>query len=258
MSFLFFYIFVLLAYSYGLFIIMSGVPNLLTEFPTLQEVMFELLLVGCGVDSRMSSDTIGKEFDMAGYNPLFFHLLFTSYILVTLVGLLNLVIASMVDSYQKFTETDNQGWLQHSLKMTRNSEASYQISSQIFRPLFKCLKIIDRKVREEIFKDLEGETFENGKKIDRTKKPDDDNKNKIEKHERDKSIKGGVKGEIAQKQLTDPTKTGNIDNKERFLGDDKWIHNQNKIQSETKTGHFIIEMSSKQAHSMIEKLSAGK
>ena len=114
---------------------MSGVPNLLQEFPTLQEVMFELLLVGCGVESRMSSDIIGKEFDMAGYSPLFFHLLFTSYILVTLVGLLNLVIASMVDSYQKFSETDNHGWLQHSLKMTRNSEASYVISSLVFRPL---------------------------------------------------------------------------------------------------------------------------
>ena len=86
-----------------------------------------------------------------------------SYILVTLVGLLNLVIASMVDSYKKFTETDNQGWLQHSLKMTRNSEASYQISSQIFRPLFKRLKIIDGKVREESsWESCERHTYEHG------------------------------------------------------------------------------------------------
>ena len=83
MSFLFFYIFVLLAYSYGIFIIMSGVPNLLKDFPTLQEVMFELLLVGCGVESRMSSDTIGKEFEIGWLQPFVlsftFHELYPRY-----------------------------------------------------------------------------------------------------------------------------------------------------------------------------------
>ena len=198
MSFLFFYIFVLLAYSYGLYIVMSGIPNLLREFPTLQEVMFELLLVGCGVDSRMSSDVIAEEFEMAGYNPLFFHFLFTSYIIITLVGLLNLVIASMVDSYQKFNETDNHGWLQHSLKMSHNSVASYAICSLIFQPLFspKFLNIIDRNVREETHKDL-------------------------------------------------ISNSGDTDTK-------------GEIELDFKTGHFIIEMNSKQAHNMIEKLSAGK
>ena len=88
------------------------------------------------------------------------------------------------------------------------------------------------------------------KKLIELKKPDDDNQNKIEKHERDKSTKGSVKGEIARKQLT------NVGDKNSQ--DDKWVHNQNKIDSSTKTGHFIIEMSSKQAYSMIEKLSANK
>ena len=151
MSFLFFYIFVLLAYSHGIFIILSTVPSLSQEYPTLNNVLFELLLVGCGADSRMSSDDIGSEFEKVGSDPLLFKLLFTSYIIVTMVGLLNLIIASMCDSYKKFTETDNQGWRQHSLKMSRNSIASYFISSKLLHPMFKTLKITEQRVWQERF-----------------------------------------------------------------------------------------------------------
>ena len=156
MSFLFFYIFVLLAYSFGLYIIMSGVSTLAQEFPDLTDVMFELLLVGVGVESRMSSNEIAVEFTRAGYNPLFFHFLFTSYIVVTLVGLLNLVIASMVDSYQKFCKTNNHGWLQHSLKMSQNNAASHWLSDVCCGPVSKYLKVIDKYVKEETTGNLFG------------------------------------------------------------------------------------------------------
>ena len=146
MSFLFFYIFVLLAYSHGLFIVMSSVPSLSQDYQSLNTVMFELLLVGCGADSRMSSDDIAGEFEKVGIDSMLFKFLFTSYIIVTMVGLLNLIIASMCDSYKKFTETDNQGWRQHSLKLSRNSIASYFISSKILHPLFKKLTIIEKNV----------------------------------------------------------------------------------------------------------------
>ena len=151
MSFLFFYIFVLLAYSHGIYIVLSTVPSLSQEYSTLNNVLFELLLVGCGADSRMSSDDIGSEFEKVGSDPLLFKFLFTSYIIVTMVGLLNLIIASMCDSYKKFTETDNQGWRQHSLKMSRNSIASYFISSKLLQPLCKKLKITEQRVWQERF-----------------------------------------------------------------------------------------------------------
>ena len=151
MSFLFFYIFVLLAYSHGIYIVLSTVPSLSQEYPNLNNVLFELLLVGCGADSRMSSEDIGSEFEKIGDDPLLFKFLFTSYIIVTMVGLLNLIIASMCDSYKKFTETDNQGWRQHSLKMSRNSIVSYFISSKLLHPMFKKLEIIEQRVRQEKF-----------------------------------------------------------------------------------------------------------
>ena len=254
MSFLFFYIFVLLAYSYGLFIVMSGIPNLLQEFPTLQEVMFELLLVGCGVDSRMSTDGIGEEFEMAGYNPLFFHFLFTSYIIITLVGLLNLVIASMVDSYQKFSETDNHGWLQHSLKMSHNSMASYAICSLIFQPLYKRLRIIDRHVREETHGHL---TSNSGDADTKGKTEGDDQQNT-------KSDLDGKK--IAEKELNtyeagdkgDGKENSKLGSMNKNLKDEQFKLKESKATPDFKTGHFIIEMNSKQAHNMIEKLSVSK
>ena len=149
MPFLFFYIFVLLAYSHGIWIVLSSVPSLAQEYPTLTSVMFELLLVGCGADSRMSSDDIGTEFEKVAIDPLVFKLLFTSYIIVTVVCLLNLIIASMCDSYKKFTETVNPGRRQHSLKMSRNTVASYFIGSKLLQPIFKKLKITERRVWEE-------------------------------------------------------------------------------------------------------------
>ena len=151
LPFLFFYIFVLLAYSHGICIVLSSVPSLAQEYPSLNSVMYELLLVGRGADSRMSSDDIGTEFEKVAIDPLIFKLLFTSYIIVTVVCLLNLIIASMCDSYKKFTETDSPGWRQHSLKMSRNSTASYFIGSKLLQPVFKKLRITEQRVWQERF-----------------------------------------------------------------------------------------------------------
>ena len=140
MSFLSFYVFILLAYSYGMFIIISSVPSLLQKYPTVANVMFELLLVGCGADPHNSYD-MGAEFKKAGlHRYLLFNTLFTSYIIITMVGLLNLIITSMCESYKKFTQRDNQGWLQHCIKMSHNSTWSYAISSKLLHCLFKKSK----------------------------------------------------------------------------------------------------------------------
>ena len=85
-SFLFFYIFVLLAFSNAIYAIMTWVPSLMEQYDDVNDVMYELLLVGCGASSRMSSED-ANEFDRLGYSSLMFKILFTSYILITLVGL---------------------------------------------------------------------------------------------------------------------------------------------------------------------------
>ena len=111
--------------------------------------MYELFLVGCGASSKMSSEDIEKEIEKVGTNPFWFKFLFTSYIIVTLVGLLNFIIASMCDSYTKFTETNNHGWRQHDLKMSHSRVVSFFVSTRIRHPLFKKLSITERFVRNK-------------------------------------------------------------------------------------------------------------
>ena len=89
---------VLLAYSHGMYIVMSSIPVLSLEHSTIGNVMYEFLLVGYGASSKMSSEDIEKEIEKVGMNLFWFKFLFTSYIIVTLVGLLNFIIASMCDS----------------------------------------------------------------------------------------------------------------------------------------------------------------
>ena len=148
-SFLFFYIFVLLAFSNAIYAIMTWVPSLMEQYDDVYDVMYELLLVGCGASSRMSSEDVANEFDRLGYSSLMFKILFTTYIFITLVGLLNLIIASMCDTYASFARTDHEGYRQHSLIMSRRSSAGFFIGSEIIQPLFIRYKIIDKFLEKE-------------------------------------------------------------------------------------------------------------
>ena len=148
-SFLFFYIFVLLAFSNAIYAIMTWVPSLMEQYDDVNDVMYELLLVGCGASSRMSSEDVANEFDRLGYSSLMFKILFTTYIFITLVGLLNLIIASMCDTYASFARTDHEGYRQHSLIMSRRSSAGFFIGSELIQPLFKRYKIIDKFIEKE-------------------------------------------------------------------------------------------------------------
>ena len=148
-SFIFFYIFVLLAFSNAIYAIMTWVPSLMEQYDDVDDVMYELLLVGCGASSRMSSEDVANEFDRLGYSSLMFKILFTTYIFITLVGLLNLIIASMCDTDASFTRTDHEGYRQHSLIMSRRSSAGFFIGSEIVQPLFMRYHIIDKFLEKE-------------------------------------------------------------------------------------------------------------
>ena len=148
-SFLFFYILVLLAFSNAIYAIMTWVPSLMEEYNDVNDVMYELLLVGCGASSRMSSEDVAAEYDRLGYNSLMFKILFTTYIFITLVGLLNLIIASMCDTYTSFSRTDHEGYHQHSLIMSHRRSMGYFIASKLIQPSFTYLGIIDKFVEKE-------------------------------------------------------------------------------------------------------------
>ena len=148
-SFLIFYIFVLLAFSNAIYAMMTWVPRLMEQYNSVNDVMYELLLVGCGASSRMSSEDVANEFEKLGHKSLLFTILFTTYIFITLVGLLNLIIASMCHTYESFARTDHEGYRQHSLIMSRISVVGFFIGSNIIQPLFKCCKRIDKFVGKD-------------------------------------------------------------------------------------------------------------
>ena len=148
-SFLFLYIFVLLAFSNAIYAIMTWVPSLMEQYDDVNDVMYELLLVGCAASSRMSSEDVASEFDRLGYSSLMFKILFTTYILITLVGLLNLIIASMCDTYASFLRTDHEGYRQHSLILSRRSSAGFFIGPELIQSFFTHYKIIDKFLEKE-------------------------------------------------------------------------------------------------------------
>ena len=164
-SFLFFYIFVLLAFSNAIYAIMTWVPSLMEQYDDVDDVIYELLLVGCGASSRMSSEDIANEYDRLGYNSLMFKILFTTYIFITLVGLLNLIIASMCDTYASFSRTDHEGYHQHSLIMSRRSSAGFFIGSELIQPLFIRYRIIDKFIKHDNKHDRGHEEKYNGHSV---------------------------------------------------------------------------------------------
>ena len=116
------------------------------EYTDVDDVMYELVLVGCGATSKMSSEDITAEFENIGFSSVMFKTLFSSYIFITLVGLLNLIIASMCDTFSIFARTDHQGWQHHSLLIARRNSAGYFIGTYLLQPLFKRFKLIDRHI----------------------------------------------------------------------------------------------------------------
>ena len=148
-SFLIFYIFVLLAFSNAIYANMTWVPSLMEQYDNVNDVIYELLLVGCGASSRMSDQDLANEFEKLGYKSLLFTILFTTYIFITLVGLLNLIIASMCHTYESFARTDHEGYRQHSLMMSRISLVGFFIGSNIIQPIFQCCKMIDKFVEKD-------------------------------------------------------------------------------------------------------------
>ena len=144
-SFLIFYVFVLLAFSSAIFLLFQTVPKLSAEYTDLNDVMYELLLLGCTADSRISASDISEKLRAVGRSPVGFHFLFAGYIVIIMVLFLNLIIATMTDTYTKLSSTEQNGWRQYSLALTRSFLINL-ISLRILHPIFSSCRIIDRNL----------------------------------------------------------------------------------------------------------------
>ncbi len=77
-------------------------------------VMFQLLLMGVGMDTELSDvNTVSEIFIESNVNELIIECLLTIYGIITILVLLNLIIALMGSTYEYVREQQGKGWRQH-------------------------------------------------------------------------------------------------------------------------------------------------
>ncbi len=148
LSFLVFYIFVLLAFASGMFVLFEMVPELTEQYPTFNSILYALFLKGTFAGSRISPEEVSKKLEQAGHSTVMFDFLFTSFIITTRMLFLNMITSTMMSTYRDFVGTTHNGWLQYSLQVN-NSYFLNLIARRILHPIFKMLGLIDRKVHQE-------------------------------------------------------------------------------------------------------------
>ena len=145
-SFVIFYVFVLISFAAAMYALFQTVPDLQVQFHNLNDVMYELLLLGCTAESRISSGEISKILKSTGHSLFFFQFIFGSYIIAIMVLYLNLIIASMVGTYHQLANTEQNGWQKHCLSLSRYFVINL-IALKILHPLFEKCGVVARKIR---------------------------------------------------------------------------------------------------------------
>ncbi len=147
-SFVIFYVFVLLSFAAAMYALFQTVPALKAQFHSLNEVMYELLLLGCTAESQISSGDISEKLRSSGHSPLFFHIIFGAYIITIMVLYLNLIIASMVGTYHQLANTEQNGWQKHCLSLSRYFVINL-IALRVLHPVFKKCHIVARNITHD-------------------------------------------------------------------------------------------------------------
>ncbi len=148
LSFLVFYIFVLLAFSSGMYVLFEMVPELTRQYPTFNTILYALFLKGTFAGSRISPEEVSRILEKAGHSTVMFDFLFTSFVITTRMLFLNMITSTMMSTYRDFVGTTHNGWLQHSLQVNNSYFLNF-IAREILHPIFKKLRLIDRKVNKE-------------------------------------------------------------------------------------------------------------
>ncbi len=146
-SWFLFFVLVLLAFSSAFYMILQTVPNLDPDFPWdhFHFIVYDFLLKGCGMQSKISAEDVSEKMKLAGMNPVPFEFLYTVYAIITGVFFYGMLTSTMFTTYGEFVQTSKYGWRQNSLAQNK-SWLSDMLAENILHPFFKTVKITSRKV----------------------------------------------------------------------------------------------------------------
>ncbi len=149
LSFMVFYVFVLLAFGSGMYVLFEMVPELSEQYPTFNTILYALFLKGTFAGSRISPEEVSKILDKAGHNTVMFDFLFTSFIITTRMLFLNMITSTMMSTYRDFVGSNQSGWLQHSLRVSNTYSLNW-LARKLLHPIFKKIHVVDRFIENHI------------------------------------------------------------------------------------------------------------
>ncbi|XP_013392120.1 uncharacterized protein LOC106160149 isoform X1 [Lingula anatina] len=121
--FMFVYLFVLLAFGFAFYALFQGVgvPYAAKTQPMM--TLYSTFMIMVGFTEQISSLS-GDDFDQTDRSRNFFQVLFTLYLIVGTIVLLNLLIALMNDSYSEVRQKEAAWWRVYSLRLALQIERS--------------------------------------------------------------------------------------------------------------------------------------
>lgn len=134
LRFLFLYVFILLAFGFGFYCLVRLSPQVYTEFGGPEEIFYQTfgMLLGAG---DMMVENVEDKYKAAGYSPVHFKVIYLIYALVTVVVLLNILIAMMNDSYGDIRSKEGQSFRVTSIQSAIEFEKAVPLLPRIFRAI---------------------------------------------------------------------------------------------------------------------------
>ncbi len=129
--FFFLYMFILLGFGFAFETLIQLSVDLQEEFPDTAIVFQQTFGMMIGAGDLMVED-IDTRFSNHGYSATYFKFLYLTYALVTVVVLLNLLIAMMSDSYAEVKEREGTSYRVESIAMAIRLEKSIPILPKLF------------------------------------------------------------------------------------------------------------------------------
>ena len=146
-SWVLFFILVLLAFSSAFYMIFQTVPDLDPDLPWdhFPFVLYDFLLKGCRFPTKISSEDISEKMNQAGMNTFPFEFLYTIYAIIMGMFFYGMLTSTMIGTYSEFKKTNKNGWRQNSLALNK-SWLTDLIAEHILHPFFRTINITSRTI----------------------------------------------------------------------------------------------------------------
>ena len=140
--FMFIYLFVLLAFSFGLHALFQIVPDVADAYASPFDTIFLTfnLMVGMG---EIFDEEFDNNYIAEGSNSIYVKITYLFYVILATIILLNLLIAMMSDTYNAIKSREGTTWRIGSVRLTLRLERSLKIIPKLFR----AIGVIKNKIK---------------------------------------------------------------------------------------------------------------